>query len=107
MAALAVLGYSVANVVDLVCNVTLLAVCLLDEILVDLTCKLYLFDKILVDVGWSVSYATSRSSAGRDSWPVSYATSRSSAGRGSCQPGMRATLLAAHLLDEVLVNLAY
>ena len=58
MVALAVLGYSVATVVDLVCSATLLAVCLLDEILVDLTCKLYLFDEILVDIGWSVSYAT-------------------------------------------------
>ena len=79
-----------ATVVDLACSATLLAICLLYEILVDLTCTLYLFDDILVDVGWSVSYATSCSSAGQD----------------SCQPGMRATLLAAHLLDEILVDLA-
>ena len=56
--------YSVATVVNLACSATLLAVRLLYEILVDLTCTLYLFDEILVDVGWSVSYATSRSSAG-------------------------------------------
>ena len=41
--ALEVVGYSIATVVDMACNVALPATCLLDEILadLDLTCELH------------------------------------------------------------------
>ena len=39
-AALRVVGYSIATIVDMACNAMLLAARLLDEILVDMTCEL-------------------------------------------------------------------
>ena len=67
-AALGVVGYSLVTVVDMACDITLPAACLLDELLADLACELRYqqlacWTRFLLT--WPVSYATSCSPVGR------------------------------------------
>ena len=76
-AVLGVVGYSIVTVVDMACDTTLPAACLLDKVLADLACKLHY---------------TSRSAVERASCELdlrSYATSRLAVKLVSCSTATR------------------